>query len=137
MRPVRKELFMPRMALVVDDSMLIRHSVCRYFEERGFQVESATNGVEALEMLQQIKPDVIVTDLQMPKMGGRELITILKNRPDTREVPIIVLAGKKSSSDPAEETRADVIIYKDIDILDQLELAICSTFPEMVGKGSN
>jgi CheY-like chemotaxis protein len=125
------------MALVVDDSMLIRHSVCRYFEERGFQVESATNGVEALEMLQQIKPDVIVTDLQMPKMGGRELITILKNRPDTREVPIIVLAGKKSSSDPAEETRADVIIYKDIDILDQLELAICSTFPEMVGKGSN
>jgi CheY-like chemotaxis protein len=128
---------MAHMALVVDDSMLIRHSVCRYFEERGFQVESATNGVEALEMLQQIKPDVIVTDLQMPKMGGRELITILKNRPDTREVPIIVLAGKKSSSDPAEETRADVIIYKDIDILDQLELAICSTFPEMVGKGSN
>src|SRR6185369_3976523 len=132
-----KEHFMAHMALVVDDSMLIRHSVCRYFEERGFQVESATNGVEALEMLQQIKPDVIVTDLQMPKMGGRELITILKNRPDTREVPIIVLAGKKSSSDPAEETRADVIIYKDIDILDQLELAICSTFPEMVGKGSN
>jgi len=128
---------MAHMALVVDDSMLIRHSVCRYFEERGFQVESATNGVEALEMLQQIKPDVIVTDLQMPKMGGRELITVLKNRPDTREVPIIVLAGKKSSSDPAEETRADVIIYKDIDILDQLELAICSTFPEMVGKGSN
>ena len=128
---------MAHMALVVDDSMLIRHSVCRYFEERGFQVESATNGVEALEMLQQIKPDVIVTDLQMPKMGGRELITILKNRPDTWEVPIIVLAGKKSSSDPAEETRADVIIYKDIDILDQLELAICSTFPEMVGKGSN
>ena len=123
---------MTHMALVVDDSMLIRHSVCRYFEERGFQVESATNGVEALEMLQQIKPDVIVTDLQMPKMDGRELITILKNRPDTREVPIIVLAGKKTSSDPAQETRADVIIYKDIDILEQLELAICSTFPEMV-----
>lgn len=123
---------MAHMALVVDDSMLIRHSVCRYFEERGFQVESATNGVEALEMLQQIKPDVIVTDLQMPKMDGRELITILKNRPDTREVPIIVLAGKKTSSDPAQETRADVIIYKDIDILEQLELAICSTFPEMV-----
>ena len=123
---------MAHMALVVDDSMLIRHSVCRYFEERGFQVESATNGVEALEMLQQITPNVIVTDLQMPKMDGRELITILKNRPDTREVPIIVLAGKKTSSDPAEETRADVIIYKDIDILEQLELAICSTFPEMV-----
>ena len=123
---------MPRMALVVDDSMLIRHSVCRYFEGRGFLVESATNGVEAVEMLQHITPNLIVTDLQMPKMTGSELITVLKGRPDTKHLPIIVLAGKKTSSDPAEETRADVVIYKDIDIIEQLELAIQSTFPEMV-----
>ena len=38
---------MPRLAIVVDDSMLIRHTVCRYFEQRGFFVESATNGAEA------------------------------------------------------------------------------------------
>ncbi len=41
----------PKTALVVDDSMLIRHTVCRFLEERGFIVESATNGVEALEVL--------------------------------------------------------------------------------------
>jgi CheY-like chemotaxis protein len=123
---------MPRMALVVDDSMLIRHTVCRYFEARGFLVESATNGVEAVEMLQHVTPSLIVTDMQMPKMSGRELITVLKSRPDTKEVPIIVLAGKKTSSDPAEETRADVVIFKDIDIIEQLELAVNTTFPELV-----
>lgn len=122
---------MPRMALVIDDSMLIRHSVCRYFEERGFIVESATNGVEALEMLQHITPNVIVTDLQMPKMTGGELISILKARPDTVDVPIIVLAGRKTSSDFSEERHANAVIYKDIDIIEQLELAINSTFPKM------
>lgn len=122
---------MPRMALVIDDSMLIRHSVCRYFEERGFIVESATNGVEALEMLQHITPNVIVTDLQMPKMTGGELISILKERPDTVDVPIIVLAGRKTGSDFSEEHHANAVIYKDIDIIEQLELAINSTFPKM------
>jgi CheY-like chemotaxis protein len=123
---------MPRMALVIDDSMLIRHTVCRYFESRGFLVESATNGVEAVEMLQHVTPSLIVTDMQMPKMSGRELITVLKNRPDTKDLPIIVLAGKKTSSDPTEETRADVVIFKDIDIIEQLELAVNTTFPELV-----
>ncbi len=123
---------MPRLALVIDDSMLIRHTVCRYFESRGFLVESASNGAEALEMLQHITPNLIITDLQMPKMTGSELITVLKRRPDTKDLPIIVLAGKKTSSDPAAETRADVTIYKDIDIVEQIEMAVNSTFPELV-----
>ena len=46
---------MARSALVVDDSMLVRHTVCRFLEERGFAVESATNGVEALEILAKKK----------------------------------------------------------------------------------
>ena len=59
-----------RVALVVDDSMLIRHTVCRFLEERGFAVESATNPVEALEILTRVEPQVIITDMQMPRMSG-------------------------------------------------------------------
>ena len=66
-------------ALVVDDSMLIRHTVCRFLEERGFAVESATNGQEALETLKRVRPDIIITDIQMPKMNGSELITAVKS----------------------------------------------------------
>ena len=78
---------MPAVALVVDDSMLIRYTVCRFLEERGFTVESATNGVEALQILERVHPDLIVTDMQMPKMSGSELITALKKNPETANIP--------------------------------------------------
>jgi len=111
------------LALVVDDSMLIRHTVCRFLEERGFTVESATNGWEALEALKRCKPDFIITDMQMPKMSGSELITALKAQPTTLSIPIIILAGKQSGFDKTE-TRANFAIYKDIDIEDQLAKAL-------------
>src|SRR6202051_5401312 len=87
---------MPAVALVVDDSMLIRYTVCRFLEERGFQVESATNGVEALQILERVLPDLIFTDMQMPKTSGRELITALKKNPRTTKITIIIVAGRAS-----------------------------------------
>ena len=69
---------MAQLALVVDDSMLIRHTVCRFLEERGFSVESASNGVEALQVLARIQPDLIVTDMNMPRMGGRATFERIK-----------------------------------------------------------
>jgi CheY-like chemotaxis protein len=110
-------------ALVVDDSMLIRFTVCRSLEERGFTVESATNGLEALQILERVRPDVIVTDMKMPKMSGSELITKLKANPETSNIPIIIVAGRASGFDE-KETRADFAIYKDIDIQSQLEKAL-------------
>jgi two-component system chemotaxis response regulator CheY len=114
---------MPAVALVVDDSMLIRYTVCRFLEERGFSVESATNGVEALQILEHTHPDLIVTDMQMPKMSGSELITAVKKNPETASIPIIIVAGRASGFDE-KENRADFAIYKDIDIQGQLEKAL-------------
>ena len=114
---------MSKVALVVDDSMLIRYTICRFLEERGFAVESATNGVEALEIVSRVQPDLIFTDMQMPKMSGSELITALKNKPETAAVPIIIVAGRASGFEKTE-TRANFIIYKDIDIDAQLSTAL-------------
>ncbi|HWR37336.1 MAG TPA: response regulator [Clostridia bacterium] len=119
---------MSRVALVVDDSMLIRHAVCRFLEERGFAVESATNGVEALELLEKLRPDIIITDLSMPRMSGSELITALKSRPETHATPIVVLAARQTTSHGVPESRADLVIYKDIDIQEQLHAAIAGMF---------
>ena len=110
-------------ALVVDDSMLIRHTVCRFLEERGHSVESATNGEEALPIVQRIHPDFIITDMQMPRMSGTEFITALKAQPETANIPIIIVAGKNSGFE-ANEHRADFAIFKDIDIEAQLEKAL-------------
>lgn len=114
---------MAMVALVVDDSMLIRYTVCRFLEERGYAVESATNGVEALEVLTRVRPDLIVSDMQMPKMSGSELITALKSKPETKQIPIIIVAGRGSGF-AESETRANFAIYKDIDIEAQLAKAM-------------
>lgn len=120
---------MSHTALVVDDSMLIRHSVCRFLEERGFIVEAATNGQEAIEILGTVLPDIVITDLQMPKMTGSELITRLKEKPLTANIPVVILAGR-SVSQEAAEARADFTIYKDIDIEAQIAKALFSVLGE-------
>lgn len=120
---------MSRVALVVDDSMLVRHTVCRFLEERGFTVESATNGKEALTVLESVRPQLIVTDLQMPKMTGSELISALKGRPETATIPIVVLAARRSARETFGEERADFVIHKDIDIVAQLDRAIRRFIP--------
>ena|SRR5437868_7055569 len=116
-----------RTALVVDESMLIRHTVCRFLEERGVTVESATNGQEALEVLRRLKPDLIVTDMQMPEMSGSELITALKAQPAMASIPIVIVAGRQSGFSDHEK-RANFVIYKDIDIETQLGIALESIF---------
>ncbi len=128
---------MPFVALVVDDSILIRHTVCRFLEERGLSVVTATNGQEALETLARIHPDLIVTDIQMPKMGGVELITALKSNPNTANIPVVIVAGKQSGFEN-NETRANFGIFKDIDIDNQLEKALHEVLgiPMAKAKGS-
>ena len=125
---------MSAVALVVDDSMLIRYTVCRFLEERGFTVESATNGVEAVRMLETLVPDLIVTDMQMPKMSGSELITAVKKDPRTAGVPIIIVAGRSSGFDE-KETRANFAIYKDIDIETQLQKALDAVMEKSQSAG--
>ncbi len=123
-------------ALVVDDSMLMRYTVCRFLEERGYTVESASNGAEALEVLSRVRPALIVTDMQMPKMSGSELITALKSKPETAGVPIIIVAGRASGFDETEK-RANFAIYKDVDIDAQLAKALDAVMGEAgQGKGA-
>jgi CheY-like chemotaxis protein len=122
---------MPKVALVVDDSMLIRHTVCRFLEERGFEVESATNGIEALESMRRVSPDIIVTDMQMPRMTGSELITELKAKPETMNIPIVIVAGKQSGFENSEK-RANFAIFKDVDI----ELQLAKALAAVLGPGA-
>jgi len=114
---------MSRLALVVDDSMLIRHSVSRFLEKRGFKVELATNGRDALAILERMRPDIVITDLDMPVMSGRELIRELRSRPETESIPIVIVAGRASAAkDPGGD--AEFSIYKDIEIEQQLTRAL-------------
>ena len=66
---------------------------------------------------------MIITDMQMPKMTGSELINALKGQPSTANIPIVIVAGKQSGFDQTEK-RANFAIFKDIDIEEQLAKAL-------------
>jgi CheY-like chemotaxis protein len=114
--------------------MVIRHTICRFLEDRGFAVESASNGVEALEILSRMVPALVITDMQMPAMGGSELITAIKKEPSTARVPIVIVTGRSSGYD-SRENRAEFTIFKDIDIQEQLEKALTALAPLCNAKG--
>ena len=122
-------------ALVVDDSLLARHTICRFLEKQGFAVTVASNGQEALAQLEELTPDLIITDVKMPKMDGTELITAIKRDSRTAHVPLVVVASE-SSGFGRNEKRVDYAIRKDIDIESQLEKALRKIFRKAAGAGS-
>jgi chemosensory pili system protein ChpA (sensor histidine kinase/response regulator) len=87
-----------RRILLVDDSVSVRRFVAQMLEKGGFEVLTANDGAEALERLIDTTVDVVVTDLEMPRVNGYELIENLRRRPSTHAVPVVVLttrAGEK------------------------------------------
>ncbi len=83
-----------RCVLLCDDEFHILRAAEFKFRRAGFEVLCASDGVEALELVQNRVPDVIVTDCQMPRMNGLELIERLRQNERTRDVPILMLTAK-------------------------------------------
>ena len=88
--------------LIVDDDISIREILSRFLLSRGFSVESAENGYAALEMLHQSSFDLLIVDIDMPKMNGIELLRCLKEKKIT--TPSIIITGI-ISEETCEEAR--------------------------------
>jgi len=80
--------------LVVDDEIHIVHVVAIKLRNNGYEVVSAENGAEAFELARQEKPDIIVTDFQMPVMTGLELVEKLRQCQQTKDIPVILLTAR-------------------------------------------
>ncbi|MDR1051509.1 MAG: response regulator [Deltaproteobacteria bacterium] len=78
--------------LVVDDYQAVRKTIKELFAIVGLKVSEASNGVEALEMLNAEKFDLIVSDLVMAEMDGFELTETVKNNPRLRAIPLVILS---------------------------------------------
>jgi len=93
--------------LVVDDDPEIRLLLSRYLRRQGYAVEEAEDGARALEVLGKALPDVVVTDMVMPRLDGLGLLTALRDRdPD---LPIIVLTGRGSWDNTIEALRSGML----------------------------
>ena len=80
--------------LVVDDEVHIVHVVAIKLRNNGYEVISADNGEEAYELACREKPDIIVTDYQMPVMTGLELVEKLRQYEETQDIPVIMLTAR-------------------------------------------
>lgn len=79
--------------LVVDDSAVPRAKLKKLFETQGYEVETAADGVLALEAMGKSKFSVIITDLEMPNMDGFELIAAIQGSLETEDIPVIAITG--------------------------------------------
>jgi len=90
---------MSKTILIVDDSVTMLMSVKATLEMNGFRVETAGDGVQALTKLKAgVKPDLIITDINMPNMGGLELIKNVRALPGFRFTPILTLTTESQAA---------------------------------------
>lgn len=85
--------------LVVEDEEDILDLVSHHLEQAGYSVSQSTAGDEALEIIEQTPPDLIVLDIMLPGMTGLELCRVLKSREETRDVPVVMLTAKGEEID--------------------------------------
>lgn len=83
---------MSRTVLIADDSATVRQALRQRLARGGFQVQEAKDGIEAVRMVYQIRPDAVVLDLVMPRMNGYQVCRLLKADPTMRQVPVVILS---------------------------------------------
>ena len=82
------------LVMVVDDSLTVRKFTSRFLEREGFRVIAARDGVEAVELLAEHKPVVMLLDIEMPRMDGFEVVRWVRGNPATRDLPIIMITSR-------------------------------------------
>ncbi len=96
---------------VVDDSAAIRHLVADCLRRQGFRVETAVDGKDGVEKIGKNPPDLVLTDYDMPRMTGFELVHALRRNSTTRDVPIVMLTARDAKRDQAQMRAAGLTSY--------------------------
>ena len=113
-------------ALVVDDSITVRRVTQRLLERNGMRVLTAKDGVEAVSMLQEHMPDIILLDIEMPRMDGYEVAAHVRNDARLRDIPIVMITSRVSEKHRARaiELGVDDYLgkpYQESQLLDAIE----------------
>jgi chemosensory pili system protein ChpA (sensor histidine kinase/response regulator) len=123
-----------RRFLLVDDSISVRKFVGQLLERSGYEVVTASNGVEALQQLENTAIHAVITDLEMPNGNGYELIENLRRRPSTRDLPIVILTTRSGDKHQELARRLGVEHYltKPVD-----EAAFVALMASLVSRSSS
>ena len=112
--------------LVVDDNDDTRSLLQFALEQEGYAVSTVSGGASALRFLENIQPDLIVTDLMMPEVSGLDFIKKARRNPQYSNTPIIILSAfSQGYYNEAKEAGATMVLDKPVDVL---------SLPEIVGQ---
>ena len=102
---------MPLVILVADDNLGTRLSVSDYLELSGYSVITAEDGQQALSMIEAYHPNVLVTDINMPRMDGYELVRQVRHKPAFRLLPVVFLTERTSTEERIKGYQSGCDLY--------------------------
>lgn len=85
--------------LVVDDSITVREVECRLLQNKGYEVQAAVNGMDGWNALRMGEFDLVITDVDMPRMNGIELIRLIRSDPRLKQMPVMIVSYKEREED--------------------------------------
>jgi twitching motility two-component system response regulator PilG len=97
--------------LVVDDSPTVRKLIAGKLEKSGHDVICATDGVEAIERLREVVPDLVLLDITMPRMDGYQVCKMIRSNSTTQNVPVVMISGKDGFFDKVRGRMAGTTGY--------------------------
>ena len=111
--------------LVVDDSLSVRRVVSMFLERSGWKVTAAKDGIDALEKISEVRPDVALVDIEMPRMNGYELLSRIKSDPTLQDIPVVFLTSRAAAKhrERADQLQVDGYLvkpYREEELLDTL-----------------
>jgi chemosensory pili system protein ChpA (sensor histidine kinase/response regulator) len=115
--------------LIVDDALSVRNTLVQLVQDAGFRAEAARDGIDAIDTLRVFRPDLVLTDLEMPNMNGIELTTHIRGRDDLKGLPVIMITSRSQEKHRklARQAGVDTYItkpYNDGDLLQTIREAL-------------
>jgi CheY-like chemotaxis protein len=105
-------LVAPPRVLVVEDDASLAHLYCTALTMNGVAVMRAADGLTALRVVEEYRPDVVVLDLMLPQIDGWTVLREFQSRPSTRDIPVVVVTGADT---PSQLPHAKAVIRKPAD----------------------
>lgn len=117
--------------LIVDDALSVRNALVQLVQDAGFRAEAARDGIDAIDTLRIFRPDLVLTDLEMPNMNGIELTSHIRGRDDLKGLPVIMITSRSQEKhrDLARQAGVDAYItkpYKDGELLQTIREALAA-----------
>lgn len=107
---VQSDLGLPKL-LVVDDSLSARASLSTLLRDTGYDVSTAIDGLDAMNQMRKKRPDLVLTDLEMPRMGGMELTSTIRGREGMSDIPVLMITSRNTQRHRDEAQNSGVSVF--------------------------